>query len=328
MRTIHGMTKHLLIACFTSIVSGCAPATMTPATQAVPLTGVLRLPDRPDLVTAIPFRYPAGHEHDGSVFIEAVADGQRGTFILDVGSPEFQFVADSVQPSQTGGIEPAHPGRPQKIVHITIHTLQVGTIVVPMSPTIMGAPPNASGKTNGVILPSSYNMLGNLGLTSIEPFETIIDYAQQRVVFIRLDTAGRRLLPVPAYTPLGAVALVPGRFGKRHKGWTMTPEFWAIEGVQNDTVDTLPIDTGAPENDRPDSLETQAADQFRQNMIAAHAARRPSSVRIVHGAAGVSANVSMDPRENFYKYELNSRFLNRLGAVGFNLRTHQFIIYQ
>ena len=50
--------------------------------------------------------------------------------------------------------------------------------------------------------------LGNIGPAVYEQFETIIDYTHQRVVLIRLDPAGHRLINVPAYTPKWTAPLV------------------------------------------------------------------------------------------------------------------------
>ena len=82
-------------------------------------------------------------------------------------------------------------------------------------------------------------VLGWLGLPALEPFETIIDYTHQRLVFIRLDQAGHRLAQVPAYTSVTTLPLIPIKnFG-----------IWGLLARVEDTVtESLFIDTGAPNN--------------------------------------------------------------------------------
>jgi hypothetical protein len=49
--------------------------------------------------------------------------------------------------------------------------------------------------------------LGNLGPAVFESFETIVDYTNRRVVLIRLDSKGHRVVDVPAYPVRKALPL-------------------------------------------------------------------------------------------------------------------------
>ena len=88
---------------------------------------------------------------------------------------------------------------------------------------------------------------GNIGLSALAPFgDDFIDYTHRRVVLIRLDTAGHRLAPVPAYTPRWSAPLVD-----------MAGGVWGLAVRTDGTLDTLnasadtvirQLDTGAPSN--------------------------------------------------------------------------------
>ena len=91
--------------------------------------------------------------------------------------------------------------------------------------------------------------LGNIGPAVLEPFETIIDYTNRRVVLIRLDSAGRRLATVPGYTPRWHAPLldVPtGIPGLASLGLAVSPcgKLETDEPLNNVRIMTL--DTGAP----------------------------------------------------------------------------------
>ena len=96
--------------------------------------------------------------------------------------------------------------------------------------------------------------LGNIGLSVLEPFETIIDYTHQRVVLIRLDSAGHRLANVPAYTPKWSAPIIDTALYTNDPQW----QFWGVATRADYTLDTLDaskntvihaLDTGSPTND-------------------------------------------------------------------------------
>jgi hypothetical protein len=123
--------------------------------------------------------------------------------------------------------------------------------------------------------------LGNIGLCVLEQFETIIDYTHQRLILIRVDTAGHRLAAVPAYTPRWSAPLIDVPIDAGYYG---VQQFWGVAVGTDDKLDTVNarnntvtrmMDTGAPDDDQM----------------------------------------------------LGYPFLSHFGVVGFNHRTHQFILY-
>jgi hypothetical protein len=131
-------------------------------------------------------------------------------------------------------------------------------------------------------------ILGNIGTSVLEPFETIIDYTHRRVILIRLDKAGHRLAKVPAYTPRWTAPLIDvGDDGTMR--WVSGPQWWGTmvqpgSGLDY-TLDTLNV----ANNTLLRAIDT-----------------------------GGESNGG-----DFVGYP----FLSRLGVVGFNHRTHQFILY-
>ena len=289
------------------------PAASQPATTPVSAG----LPDRPGLVTVIPFLHPAQYDHRGYVMIEAEVERHRGTFILDTGDPTTTLNSRYLQPSPTGGIDTVRDGqRHRGIKNVTIHTVLLGTLTVAMDSTDLGPP--VPRRSNGDVAHGAENLLGNLGLNAMEPCETIIDYTHQRLVLIRLDQAGRRLAAVPAYTPAGAIPLVPtGYVGQGINN--PTHNYWGLQtrlAAGRDTLlDTLIVDTGSPSHEKIDPVSQQAADRLRQ---AIQAGQSPANVVIDDTPESLVKTLHM------FCYQ----FLSRLGVVGFNLRTHQLILYR
>jgi hypothetical protein len=284
-----------------TVASACASVATTPATpppagqrpagagQRPVSAAVPGIPDLPDVVTVVPFYWKANETEleQTKVVIPADVDGRRGNFVLDLGAPRLNLNRTFLQPSPTGGVDtvtdanrsPEHHG--EDSVHVT---LRIGTLIDSfVEPTIGGPNPrqiNAFlnhmwGNFSWVFAPR----LGNVSLSVLEPFETIIDYTHRRVVLIRLDPAGHRLAPVPAYTPKWTAPLIDMPLAHDARQW------WGIAVRPDNTVDTLTsanntetkmMDTGTPTND-----------------------------------------------EDILGYP----FLSQLGIVGFNHRTHQFILY-
>ena len=65
--------------------------------------------------------------------------------------------------------------------------------------------------TNKAVRPRP--VLGMLGLPMMAPFETVIDYTHQRLTLIPVDTAGRRLVAVPMYTPVTTLPMTRNELG-------------------------------------------------------------------------------------------------------------------
>jgi hypothetical protein len=99
--------------------------------------------------------------------------------------------------------------------------------------------------------------LGQIGLSALEPFETIVDYTHRRVVLIRLDSAGHRLVPVPAYTPKWSAPLLDlpvhqskeAKEGKHWWGIAVQPNY--VLNTHDKSKNTMRriIDTGGCDSD-------------------------------------------------------------------------------
>ena len=286
------------------------------AVDSAPLPGI---PHRPDVVTVVPFQpfRDVGHlwGQDDTIpwiMVQAEVDGHRGTFSLDTGSPVIFLGAAYLRPSPTSGLDTAMMGDPQT-GNVTVHTVRLGTLVQHLDSTVAGLPSRAGYATNAQVQDDPADgELGNLGLTALEPFETIVDYRHQRVVLIRLDRGGRRLVAVPAYTPAGSVPLIPSTV----PGHATEHSHWGIEVRRGDIVDSIIVDTGSPTSDIPESDQWRVADQLKHALLTdPHSGHRPPRTVTVSGEKG-AMNLLCAP------------FLNRLGVVGFNVRTRQLILYR
>lgn len=293
---------------------GTPPPAVTHGSMPIASPG---MPARSDLVTVVPFHPDTGPEHYPWILLPAELDGHRGTFSLDTGSPLLFFNADYLRARSTGGFDTvttADTQPRQQEVFVTVHTVHIGTLIQPLEPTVTNPPPSQKSFPNAIMHRFSRNgLLGNLGWPGLEPFETIIDYVHHRVMFIRLDKAGRRLTPVPAYTPLGTVRLSPiDPFSG------VLPGYWGIVVRHGTRIETLVLDTGAPISNISEGDLQRAADQLKQLAAAHHTAGD-----IPDGAITVPSDTTHDGLDL-----LGAQFLSRLGVVGFNLRTHQFIVYR
>ena len=257
------------------------------------------IPNRPDIVTVVPF-YTKPNETEAEqtkVIIPAEVDGRRGNFVVDLGDPDLDLNRTFFQPSPTGGVDtvtdanriPDHAGdRPNtwdKVhVRMRIGTLQVADFDDP--PIHTAEHPHANATLNHIF--GNYTWVfaprfGNIGLCVLEQFETIVDYTHHRLILIRLDSAGHRMAAVPAYTPRWSAPLIDI---SQDAGYYGVQQFWGIKVRPDATLDTLTpanntvvhmMDTGAPVND--------------------------GSI-------------------------LGYPFLRQFGVIGFNHRTHQMLLYK
>ena len=195
------------------------------------------IPRLPDLVTVVPIKLDQ-HVH---IEVQAEVDRRHGTFILDTGSPLIVLNALYWRPSPTGNPDTATAGTGLE-GEVTAHTLHIGTFLQQLDPHDVGAPhPWKPGNTNAIIMlwGALGSYFGTLGLPAMEPFETIIDYAHQRLILIRLDAAGRRLAAVPAFTPRTTKRLIPMAGADENDGG----DGWGIGSTAQE--DAVFVDTGA-----------------------------------------------------------------------------------
>jgi hypothetical protein len=257
--------------CVTLIIGACSAAT-TQATHEDALVAP-GIPYRPDLVTVVPF-YWKPNETDREktkVIIPAQVNDAYGIFVLDLGSTPTVMNRTFLQPNATGGVDSVTEanriadntprsnyinGALEEFDHARVR-VRIGTLSVPFQDSALSRVLEASN-------PDQYNIilghlwgnfgwvfsprLGNIGPAVLEPYETIIDYNKRRVVLIRLDSAGNRMVDVPAYTRSWTTPMIPVPIIKGISGWGIK-----VNGVNMlDTVNTVNntnvriIDTGAP----------------------------------------------------------------------------------
>jgi hypothetical protein len=276
------------------VSTGTVPSVPPEAAQHAATTIIPGVPNLPDLVTVVPF-YWKPNETDGvktKVVIPAEVDGRHSIFILDLGCPPLMLNRTFLQPSPTGGVDTVtdanripdlvEENKPSTFDKVYV-TMRIGTLLVKFDDPALKGPSNAYlGSEWGNFGWNFSPRLGNIGLSVLEQFETIIDYAHRRLVLIRLDSAGRRLAKVPLYTPRWTAPLIDIAGNGSPKYWGKSLGIAVRSDGILDTLDTrqntdtLLMDTGAPDND--------------------------------DGVLGYP-------------------FLSHFGVVGFNHRTHQFILY-
>lgn len=307
---------------------GQATSTTTKASVVVPSTSV----------AVVPFTL-----WQGLILVPATIDGRHGTFILDVGAPLIMLNSQYLRSRAKGGPFPVldtvrtassdpAAGARQPIV-ITVHTLRIGTITVALAPTDIGppmpmAPSNAAIMTDERFTQMNQPTLGLLGLDALAPFETIIDYPRQQVVFIRLDGAGHRRARVPAYTPVAQVPLVPIA-----SPGTPDQQYWwgvmgNLGGTDSTARDTLQLDTGDPSSVIVARTQARIASHLTPDTSNTDGSATPATMILdrvtVGGHAVTNLPVSIDVSDCDI---LGYSYLSRLGVVGFNFRTRQFLRY-
>jgi hypothetical protein len=282
------------------------------------------IPNRPDLVTVVPFYWKpheTGEEQTRVVF-PAEVSGHQGILLLDLGDPDLDLNRTFLRPSATGGLDTVRetdttdehrladwPG--QDSAHVT---LRIGTFKIDfVDPTQSSDPRHINAFLNhqfGNYAQVFPPRLGNIGPVALEQFETVIDYTHRRLVLIRLDSVGRRLIPVSAYTPQWSAPLVDIPIGKG-KPW------WGVQANLGGEQTTVFFDTGSASN----YLTSATAER-----MSAHIVDGTLDSLVIAGRSFGPIVLRSDviPPLDL----LGFPFLSRLGAVGFNHRTQQFLLYK
>ena len=335
------MYHRLLVGCMTglALLMSCTPSAMTPTSatgsahvealgrDASPLR-IPGIPNRPEMVTVVPFApmKGAGPECQGAlgrVPIEATVDGRSALFLLDMGSPHVELDPASFPANPTLKADPL--GQREQV------QLRIGTLLDAFDDSALADPavwPQPAGQVNaqrerGFDKENCWvggPIDGLIGIAALEPFETIIDYAHRRLILIRLDATGHRLVAVPAYTPqwsapLMDVYLQPGRQYESH--------YWGVHG-QLAGVDVAWIfDTGSPFT----LINTDAVPVPLPNTSLTTDALVIGG-RPFHATMRRIKNPTPYLQIQFMLNILGAPFLQPLGVVGFNHRTRQFILYR
>ena len=287
----------------------------------VPEDSLPGIPNRSQLVTVVPMccTTSVSPMQNLYVVIPAVVDGFHGLFLLDTGEPDTELYRDFLQRNSHNGVDSvtdnslAPHRRAQRVEDSVWVKLRLGTLVDSFTQLYTAGPPV---RPINAFLANDFlwgwqgttPLLGTLGLPALGPFETIIDYTRRRVVFVRVDSTGQRLIDVPAYRPRGYVPLVQIRSTGGH---------WGIEVQEGTLTDTLLIDTGVPDDGDGD---------------------RDVARRLQHVLGTGQGPFAIDTTKEMTEHELPGRsrplriigfgFLHQLGVVGFNFRTRQLILYQ
>jgi hypothetical protein len=298
------------------------------------------VPNRPDLVTVVPFYLKTNETDDEekNVAIPAEVDGRRGIFLLDLGSTWFELNRTYLQPSPTGGVDTVTDANriPEKDTSASVGahvTVRIGTMVDQFEDTMQRAP---DGRPVNAVLNHMWNnfstggfvpRLGHIGPTVLEPFETIIDYAHQRVILIRLDKAGHRLVPVPAYTPKWSAPLIdiptgPGYLEGHHYFWGVQVLLGGMGGVP----ESFRFDTGMPDNHLRQKSHDELAGHLSHEFLGTFGIL-DSLVIAGRAFTSIPVGFAKDDEDRDWPI-LGSPFLRSLGIIGFNHRTHQFILYR
>ena len=304
-RTLASIVTPIILGACASVGGTTVPQDKEATTTAPVHELVAGVPNRPDLVTVVPF-FSKPDETDlekTKAVIQAEIDGRRGVFIFDLGDEPMMLNRTYLQPNTAGGVDTVtDANRTQDSTPRTDYmnqnnfsqfdkahvTVRIGTLVSHFEDTDLTAAlsePNAHrynvmlghlwGNFGWVFGPR----LGNIGPSAIEPFEAIVDYTNKRVILIKLDSAGHRMVDVPAYTPRWTESLlnVPmGLQGLHALGIKVTSDNGLDTLNATNNTETKVIDTGAPQD---------------ANEI------------------------------------LGFPFLSQFGTFGINQRTHQFILY-
>jgi hypothetical protein len=289
------------------MITACAPATSQSGAGAAtavkePPELAPGIPNKPDLVTIIPFyQKPDMTEREKTkVVLPADIDGVHGIFVFDLGSTPMMINRTFLQPNAKGGVDTVTDA--SRVADNTPRSdymsgldgfdkahvrLKLGTLIDdfddPNLSRALGAPSNKYnvmmghlwGNFGWVFSPR----LGNIGPAAVEQFETIIDYPQKRVILIRLDSAGNRMVAVPAYTPRYTAALKPVEL---------------MSGIPSLGINVGPLDM----------LDT------------ANAATNTNLKILDTGAPQSGGNI------------LGYDFLSNLGVFGLNQRKHEFYLYR
>jgi hypothetical protein len=222
------------------------------------------VPNLPDVVTVVPFYWKENEteQEKTKVVIPAEVDGLHSIFIVDLGCPPLILNRTFLQPSATGGIDtvtdanriPNHIEENNPTTWDKVHvTMRIGTMLVKFDDPVLKGSYNAYlGSEWGNFGWNFKPRLGNIGLSVLEQFETIVDYTHRRLILIRLDSAGLRLANVPAYTPRWTAPLIDLPKEGSPRFWGAS---WGIAVQPDGVLDTLNasnntqtrmMDTGAP----------------------------------------------------------------------------------
>jgi hypothetical protein len=306
-------------------VAACGHPGVVPATP-----GSVSAPialEKNGLITVLP-----ADLYNGFVLVHAEVDGLHGTFMLDTGSPVVVLNDEYVRPLSNHGVDtvknPSDRNPDAVGALVDLHTIVFGTATHQFGDSGIG-PPRTWPHTGMIGLSGRFRatfnqpILGTIGLTALEPFETIIDYVHRQVILIRLDSAGRRMVPVPRFVAQTTIPLIPV-----HDIVNGDADWWGVQArLGGVTDDTLIVDTGNWDN-------TLTVNTFGK--LAAHlqsagpgAYNNGSRMTLDHLVLNAIAHDTVTFTIGNGEHDmLGFGFLRRQGVVGLNLRKRQLMFYR
>lgn len=157
----------------------------------------------------------------------------------------------------------------------------------------------------------------------MEPFETVFDFVRHRLVFIPLDQTGHRLASVPTYTAAYAVPLKLG-----------DDQHWQTQVQIGDVLIPGEFDTGS----FPNTMVDGVFQKVRSHLTLAGTDSIKGAGRYTHvtvdqltlgGHAFTKQGFDIMPCGGpDCQILIGNVFFEQQGAVGFNFRTGQFIVYR
>jgi hypothetical protein len=287
------------------------------ATAAAPSVAITTTPSA--VITTVPIRIV-----HGLVLVPATVNGRSGTWLFDTGSPRIELNGQYWRTTTAGADTNIGPvAQPSPVVigvgvdrRSAVRTLQIGTLAVSADSTPNHLLSELSDPRRFRALEHEVHqpMLGILGLPVWQPFEPIIDYAHQRLIVIRLDTAGHRRASAPHIALIDSISLIH----------TPDPEHYGIYTMVGDSAMNFLLDTGAERN----VIGGVAQARLQSYLVpAGHDSilDRPQ-VRLPHMRLGhhdYELLFGCQPGADI----LGFPFLSQLGMVGFNFQMMQLWIY-
>jgi hypothetical protein len=284
-----------------------------------------------DSVITVPM--VGGQTSFGLVLINAEVNGHRGIFVLDTGSPVIAPNPLHLDPaghedgrdtSITGAMQPPSSRAVQSNGGFTFRlggrTLYIDSMAAHAAgdgngATIVALPePIARALEAGLHRP----LMGILGLPALASFETVFDYANQKVSFIPIDPTGHRPCAVPAYTPAVSIPMTPQSKDGVH---------WFVHGILGDSTATaLLLDTGAWRNTLLARAFQQVQPQLRAISDSADYGEPIYRLeRLTIGDYQIS-HTDFGLKPEGFANALGSPFFRQQRIVGFNFRTRKFVV--
>ena len=314
-------------------LSAGLPAPLSPAGAPPGERGPGTLPPG---VTTVPIQLVRG----GVILVPAEVNGHRGVFVLDPEAPVILLNSEYVTPTSTGGLDTntaalAADTRAAKNGNITpVWTsdsvqMRIGTLTMSVTRQSEGAKryiPYVAVAAPMHALSAAWggHVLGILGLPVMAPYETVLDYAHQRLTLIPVDSVGRRRVAMPAYTPTTTVP------------FTFNEGTINVEARVGGVLENLEVDLGFDQNELSGTIYRDVKPQhlrltgpWKTNPLKGW---RERSVTLDHLDLGGRSYADVPffiNQDGGGEGVLGGEFFWRsVGIIGFNVHARHLVFYQ